>query len=198
MTMVIQALAANPESLCMVTLDHVESGIMLLDGERRVRFWNQWLVRYTGIAADTACGQRLEQLFDEPLPAVVLSAIGDACEHRLSRLLSHQLHAQLLPLHSHTVSGARTPVYHSMMLRPLDDHQGLTLVQLHDTTNAVRRERHLRDKEQALRKVHQTLSEEKKVYRYGTENHQCPGGGDRHSWTYRQHQSQLRAANRRQ
>ncbi len=161
MTMVIQALAANPESLCMVTLDHVESGIMLLDGERRVRFWNQWLVRYTGIAADTACGQRLEQLFDEPLPAVVLSAIGDACEHRLSRLLSHQLHAQLLPLHSHTVSGVRTPVYHSMMLRPLDDREGLTLVQLHDTTNAVRRERHLRDKEQALRKVHQTLSEEK-------------------------------------
>ncbi|WP_298722431.1 bifunctional diguanylate cyclase/phosphodiesterase [uncultured Oceanisphaera sp.] len=147
--------------MSMMTLDYIESGIMLLDSERRVRFWNQWLVRYTGIDADTAGGQRLEQLFDGPLPPVVLSAIGDACEHRLSRLLSHQLHTQLLPLHGRTVSGARTPIHHSMLLRPLDDAEGLTLVQLHDTTNAVRRERHLRDKEQALRKVHQVLTEEK-------------------------------------
>lgn len=161
MSMMNQARVANQQHMSMVTLDYIESGIMLLDGEQRVRFWNRWLVRYTGIDADMACGQRLEQLFDDPLPPVVLSAIFDACKHRLSRLLSHQLHAQLLPLHSRNVSGARTPVYHSMLLRPLDDSEGLTLVQLQDTTNAVRRERHLRDKEQALRKVHQVLTEEK-------------------------------------
>ncbi|MBL1377372.1 sensor domain-containing protein [Zobellella iuensis] len=156
----MNAALGQVNGLSMITLDHIECGVILLDQERRVRFWNHWLEQHSGIAAGEAAGRRLEQLFGE-LPAVLLDAVGDACEHRLSRLLSHQLHPQLLPLRRQASSGAGSPLFHSMLLRPLAESDGLTLVQLHDITNAVRRERHLRDKEQALRKVHQTLSEEK-------------------------------------
>ncbi|WP_142995562.1 sensor domain-containing protein [Zobellella denitrificans] len=149
-----------PDRLALATLDHIESGIIILDGARRVCFWNQWLEQHSGIGAGEALGCRLEQLFGE-LPAVLLDAVRDACEHRLSRLLSHQLHPRLLPLHCRAASGRGGPLFHSMLLRPLAQTEGLTLVQLLDATNAVRRERHLRDKEQALRKVHQHLSEEK-------------------------------------
>ncbi|WP_375054931.1 diguanylate cyclase domain-containing protein [Zobellella sp. DQSA1] len=157
----MDAALSRVNGLSMITLDHIESGVMLLDGERRVRFWNHWLEQHSGIAAQNAVGRHLEQLFSDPLPAVLLDAVRDACEYRLSRLLSHQLHPQLLPLRRQAPSGVGSPLFHSMLLRPLAESEGLTLVQLLDTTNAVRRERHLRDKEQALRKVHQTLSEEK-------------------------------------
>lgn len=142
-------------------LNNIESGVMLLDSERRVQFWNQWLVRYTGVSAVAAQGKRLEVLFSENLPSVLLDAVQDACEKRLSRLLSQQLHPKLFPVYNQLASGEASPIFHSVVLRPLQDEQQFTLVQLHDTTSAVKRERHLREKEHALRKAHQALSEEK-------------------------------------
>lgn len=147
--------------LSQVALEQIENGVILLDTKQRVVFWNQWLVRYTGISPDDACGQRLDQVFDVPLPAVVLDAIKSACEQGLARLLSHQLHRQLLPLYTRQESDDVKPVFHSMVLRPLPKGHGAVLIQLHDITNAVRRERHLRDKEQALRKAHIAQSAEK-------------------------------------
>ena len=147
-------------NVSQVALEQLENGVMLLDSEQKVLFWNQWLVRYSGITAEAACGQRLSQLFNTPLPAVVAGAVKDACEQGLARLLSHHLHRELLPLHSHLVSGEVSPIFHSMVLRPLR-HNGVVLVQLHNITTAVRREKHLRAKEQALRKAHQTQTEEK-------------------------------------
>ncbi|GGB54002.1 hypothetical protein GCM10011502_28950 [Oceanisphaera marina] len=148
--------------LNQMALEQLENGVMLLDAQQRVLFWNQWLVRYTGINPDDAHGQRLEQLFDVPLPVVVSDAIKAACEHGLARLLSHKLHRQLLPLRSQFMSDGQDHVYHSMMLRPLHNGGGVVLVQLYDLTNAVRRERYLREKEQALRKIHFAQSAEKR------------------------------------
>ena len=147
--------------LSLVALEQIENGVMLLDSGQRVLFWNQWLVRYTGISPDVAYGQRLDQLFELPLPAVVSEAIREACEQGLARLLSYQLHRQLLPLRIELASGAILPIFHSMVLRPLNNSNGVVLVQLHDITSAVRRERYLRDKEQALRKAHLAQSAEK-------------------------------------
>lgn len=149
-----------PFDLNQVALDGIDNGIILLDAQQNILFWNQWLERYSGISAQTAIGQRLEQLFVAPLPAVVLDAIKEACEQGLSRLLSHQLHPQLLPLYNSQMPDSKTAIYHSIALRPLR-HNGVVLMQLHNITTAIRRERHLRDKEQALRKAHQAQSEEK-------------------------------------
>ncbi|MFD1006670.1 sensor domain-containing protein [Oceanisphaera ostreae] len=147
-------------NVSQVALEQIENGVMLLDSEQKVLFWNQWLVRYSGVTAEAACGQRLDQLFNTPLPAVVMGAIKDACEQGLARLLSHHLHQELLPLHAHFISGDASPIFHSMVLRPLR-HHGVVLVQLQNITTAVRREKHLRAKEKALRGAHQTQSEEK-------------------------------------
>ncbi|MGO1247602.1 MAG: bifunctional diguanylate cyclase/phosphodiesterase, partial [Oceanisphaera sp.] len=146
--------------LSQVALDEIESGIILVDEQQNILFWNKWLERYSGVSAQLAVGKRLEQLFDEPLPAVLLTAIQDACEQRLSRLLSYQLHPKLLPLFNRNAALNQTAIHHSIALRPLH-HSGVVLVQLHNITTAIRRERHLRDKEQALRKVHLAQSAEK-------------------------------------
>ena len=146
--------------LCTQALEHIENGVVLLDHQQRVLFWNQWLVRYSGVSAEQALGQNIESLFDLPLPQVLLDTITGACELGLSRILSHQLHGQLLPLSSQVTL---SPIFHSMVLRPLHQREGenIVLMQVHDITNAVRRERHLRDKQQALHQAHKAQSEEK-------------------------------------
>lgn len=146
--------------LCSQALEHIENGMVLLDREQKVLFWNQWLVRYSGITAQAAQGQRLDRLFNELLPDVLLDAIQGTCEQGLSRILSYQLHGQMLPLRNQS---SDTPIFHSIVLRPLRQAVGdsVALVQIHDITNAVRRERHLRDQQQALRLAHKAQSEEK-------------------------------------
>ena len=144
--------------LCSLGLEHIENGVALLDSQQKVLFWNQWLVRYSGITPEQAVGKTLESLFAEPLPSVLLESIQGACELGLSRVLSYQLHGQLLPLQSPV---ALTPIFHSLVLRSIRQGEVALLMQVHDITNAVRRERHLREQQQALRQAHKTQSEEK-------------------------------------
>ncbi|ART79257.1 sensor domain-containing protein [Oceanisphaera avium] len=139
-------------------LDHIELGVALFCSEQKVQFWNQWLVRYSGISAEHALGKRLNELFPS-LPSVLLEAVTSGAKQGLSRVLSHQLHGQLLPLRS----AKEQPVFHSVVLRPLAQANGeqALLMQVHDITNAIKRERHLKDKQQALHLAHRTQSEEK-------------------------------------
>lgn len=160
MTITHQPLAPTviTPDLCSHALEYIENGVLLLDRQQKVIFWNQWLVRYSGIAADHALGKSLAQIFSAPLPQILLTSIQDACEQGLSRILSHQLHGQLLPLHNDISS---SPVFHSLVLRAIRQSDGMVLMQVHNISNAVRRERHLRDKERALRKAHKTQLEKK-------------------------------------
>lgn len=136
---------SNPDSLlaevCSNALQHIENGVMLLDSGQKILFWNQWLVRYSGITAEQAVGKCIDDIFAYPLPSVFLEAVTGACQHGLSRILSHKLHAHLLPLQN---PESLSRIFHSIMLQPLPGSVGVVLVQLHDITNAVRRERHLR------------------------------------------------------
>lgn len=143
------------------TLDHIESGIMILDGAGRILFWNRWLEVCSGILAATARERTLPELFAEQVAPVLVAAVEDACHQRMSRLLSYQLHPHLLPLRQVGSGGRESPLYLSALVRPLTASDNLTLIQLHDITNAVRRERHLREKERDLRQTHQALMEEK-------------------------------------
>ncbi|MBO1519500.1 diguanylate cyclase domain-containing protein [Oceanisphaera pacifica] len=147
--------------LSQKALDEIENGIILLDKQQNVLFWNKWLERYSGVSAQLALGKRLELLFDQALPEVLLTAVEEACEQRLSRLLSHQLHPKLLPLLNRHAPVHQTAIHHSITLRSLR-HKEVVLVHINNITTAIHRERHLRDKEQALRKVHQAQSAEKK------------------------------------
>ena len=158
----LQQLALSPiryPDLCAQALEHIEEGILLLDNNQKILFWNQWLVRYSGITADAALGRSLESLFATPLPSVLLEAVTGACEQGLSRLLSHQLHGQLLPLQG---AGSATATCHSIVLRAIHQSNGAVLMQIRDISNVVRRERHLRDKQQALHQAHKAQSEEKR------------------------------------
>jgi len=135
---------------CTNLLHGLDGGILLLDNQCRIVFSNRWFSQHTGLSETQITGCTLSDLFPTPLPPALLDAIDSGCQLRMGRILSHQLHKQLLPLWRQGPDGERTPLYQSILIKPLSQSQ-LTLLQCHDITNAVKREQHLRANEHILR-----------------------------------------------
>ncbi len=135
---------------CTDLLHSLDGGVLLLDAQCRIIFSNRWFCRHTGFPESDMLGQTLNQLFPEQLPLPLQDAIETACHQRLGRILSYQLHKRLLPLQRRTPSGELQPLHQSILIKPLSQSE-LTLVQCLDSTNAVKREQHLRAGERILK-----------------------------------------------
>lgn len=136
-------------------LEALDSGVALLDGEGRVILWNPWMARASRIAAGDAVGRTLTELFQDTVAESLLEAVDSAVGYGMASILSQQLHRRPLPLWRGRGAKAE-PMEQSILVRPLaaaGDPPGPAgcLMQVSDVTTAVRRERHLRDSEAALR-----------------------------------------------
>ncbi len=135
---------------CTELLHSLDGGVLLLDRQCRIIFCNRWIAQHIGLSEKDVVGNTLAQLFPGLLPPALQGAIEDACLNRMGRLLSYQLHKRLLPLKHRNSKGELGPLHQSILLRPLNQSD-LTLVQVQDITNAVKREQHLRASERVLR-----------------------------------------------
>ncbi len=135
---------------CTDLLHSLDGGVLLLDAQCRIIFCNRWFCRHTGFAESAMLGQTLNALFPGQLPLPLQDAIETACQQRMGRILSYQLHKRLLPLQRRTPSGELQPLHQSILIKPLSQSE-LTLVQCLDITNAVKREQHLRASERILK-----------------------------------------------
>lgn len=144
--------AHPPPGIPATLLDHLDVGVAGFDAEGRVTAWNAWLVQTSGVDTADALGMRLDDLFPGQVSMALVEAVLTACTQRLSSVLSHQMHRRPLPLVRQT-GGKAMPVEQSVMVRafrPMDGGAGCVM-QVNDVTVAVRRERHLRESESALR-----------------------------------------------
>ncbi len=138
----------------------LDSGVALLDAAGRVVFWNPWLARASRISAADAAGRSLSELFGDAVSDSLLEAVASAGTYGLASVLSQQLHRRPLPLWRGRGTKGE-PMEQSILVRPLrgaadgPDTGGQgpdgCLLQVNDVTTAVRRERHLRESEGALR-----------------------------------------------
>jgi diguanylate cyclase (GGDEF)-like protein/PAS domain S-box-containing protein len=128
--------------------DALDCGVALFDSAGRIVFWNAWLTRRSGIAATTAHGQTLGELFGPAVSLVLVEAVEQACRLGLASVLSNQLHRKVLPLHRPHDGEA---VEQSAAVRPLRGGRLCCLLQVNDVSAAVRRERHLRQTQAAVR-----------------------------------------------
>ncbi|MFA7428833.1 MAG: diguanylate cyclase [Rhodospirillaceae bacterium] len=133
----------------------LDSGVALLDPAGRITVWNPWLARASRIAEPDAIGRTLTDLFADGVAEALLEAVQSATAYGLASVLSQQLHRRPLPLWR-----GRGPkgeaMEQSILVRPLRGAAHSSgpdgcLIQINDVTTAVRRERHLRDSESALR-----------------------------------------------
>lgn len=129
-------------------IDALDCGVVLFNGDGRIVFWNAWMVRRTGVDRDTAYGKTLVHLFGEAVSPVLVEAIVQACAYGLASVLSNQLHRQVLPL---SLPEVGTPLEQSAAVHPLRGDGAGCVLQINDVSAAVRRERHLRQTQAAVR-----------------------------------------------
>ena len=126
--------------------DMMDMGVALLDDDRRVVAWNAWLASAASIAAEAALGRRLDELFPAAVANQLAIAVAASLASGTSRLLSQSLHSGLLPLK--TRSGQ--DMIHDVTVRAVDSGHGrYCLIQVSDVSVAVKRERVLRDRQNA-------------------------------------------------
>ncbi|MEZ5824127.1 MAG: HAMP domain-containing sensor histidine kinase [Geminicoccaceae bacterium] len=137
-------------SFCLLKtiVDGSNSGIMIVDKERRVRYANNWLIE--------RWHPRGSDIIDRPVSDVVRTArrsrlfhaIDGALENQHSSYLTHYLNRGLLPLTAPGSADDADYVSQNVAIRPLAVHGGarLCLLEIQDVSAEVERERKLRRK----------------------------------------------------
>jgi PAS domain S-box-containing protein len=139
-------LDTTQKDLAWTLFDAVDLGVAVLDGDRRVVAWNAWLASASSISRAAAIGARFEELFPEGSVNHVSLAVTASLESGTSRLLSQSLHPTLLPLK--TRSGQ--DMIHDATVRAVDHPPNrYCLIQIFDVSVAVKRERLLRERQNA-------------------------------------------------
>ena len=141
-------------SLLESVLGAVNLGAVVLDGERRVVLWNLWMEHHSGLAADLVLGQDFLELFPELRRKRVDSAILQALRDNFPSLLSQTLNKAPFPLYSTEAAAARSErMQQAVAVTPIDiaGAPRHCLIQIHDVSSAVGREKLLRDQTLVLR-----------------------------------------------
>jgi PAS domain S-box-containing protein len=137
---------ASQKDLAWTLFDAVDLGVAVLDDDRRVVAWNTWLTSASSISRETAIGACFEDVFPAGSINHVSLAVTASLESGTSRLLSQSLHPKLLPLK--TRSGQE--MIHDATVRAVDHPPNrYCLIQIFDVSVAVKRERLLRERQNA-------------------------------------------------
>jgi PAS domain S-box-containing protein len=127
-------------------LDLLDTGIIIVDDEYRVRNWNAWMERATGEMRAALAGRSIWEVFADLADSRLRGAVDDALQAGASSILTHSLHAGLLPLR---FPDGR-PLLHNLIIRPLPSQDiRQCLIQVSDVTMTVIRERVLRERRDA-------------------------------------------------
>src|SRR5215212_7790623 len=82
--------------------DVIDAGLIVLDSERRVRAWNEWMTAGSSIPADEARGRRIEEIFPQVSSSRLRTAVTEALDYGVSSVVSSSLNRAMLPLRTRT------------------------------------------------------------------------------------------------
>ena len=134
----------GPSDLANV-FDVIDTGLIVIDDQRRVQGWNAWMGSASGIAREDAVGRTLGQLFLDGQTGRLQAAVDQALKAGASSILTHALHAGVLPLKTRV----GRQLLHNVVVSPLPGDPGRCLIQISDVTVAVERDRVLRERQNA-------------------------------------------------
>ena len=127
-------------------LDAIVAGLIVVGPDGLVVYWNSWIALASGIAAERACGRALREIFPEHDVQLLERAAATAIEAGASTLLTHALHPRMLPLRTR----GGDVLMHDVMVSAVGEHpRRRCLVQIADVTISARRERFLRERQNA-------------------------------------------------
>jgi PAS domain S-box-containing protein len=125
--------------------DALDVGIILLDRQGRIVFWNDWMARVARSPASAVVGKNLLEVFSGLSSSRLPIAIEESFQFGSSSILTHSLNS-LLPLRD----DAGGDILHNIIVRPVwSGRAEQCLLQINDVTISVTRERVLRERQNA-------------------------------------------------
>jgi PAS domain S-box-containing protein len=139
-------MSENDEDFARALLDAINGGLIVLDASGRILQWNTWMQTASGYSESDVSGKCLTEIFPESNLQRVQYATFAALKSNASTIISHALSRSILPLR--TRSGQ--PLLHDVTVAPLGGAPNTKcLILLTDVTMATRRERYLRQRQNA-------------------------------------------------
>lgn len=137
----------------------VNFGIVIVNERQKIVFWNEWMARVSGLSSADASGRTLDQIFTGVVDQRIPYAINEAVNFGMSSILSHTLHPTPLPLYPEG-NKSLNRIKQSVEVIPFTyGDQRQCLISIHDVTDTVRRENHLRQQTLQYQVDLQKLSE---------------------------------------
>lgn len=128
-----------------LALNALDVGVIVLDAEKTVVGWNDWIAHASGILRQSVLGASILSIFPDLLQTRLPAAIDDALQFGSSSILTHTLN-RLLPLHG--IDGSS--MLHNIVVRQIQSESLVfCLLQVSDVTVSVTRERVLRERQNA-------------------------------------------------
>lgn len=125
-------------------IDNLRIGVVLLDSAGRVLSWNSWMSRHSGIETSDAAGRRIDEIFPDMANSRLSDVIEQALRFKLSSMMAPGLNPGL-PLYQRPEDRQQDRRMQQLIyVTPLRQITCACLLQIHDMTATVRRERRLR------------------------------------------------------
>ena len=107
--------------LYLETIERLACGIVVVNADRRIAVWNDWMYRTSGVRPIDAIGYRLEDVVQGPLPERVNAAVHKALRKERGTVLSWAVEARPL-----LVDPSSPP--HSVEIHALPENQALIVI----------------------------------------------------------------------
>lgn len=126
-------------------LDDLQIGVILLDQQGVIQHWNTWMTRTSGLASSEVAAMTMAEAFPATRGSRLLDAIEQALRFKLSSMLAPALNAGILPLYQKAADRKLDRRMQQLVyVTPTRRAPYACLIQIHDMTAMVRRERRLR------------------------------------------------------
>jgi len=132
-------------------LDHMQLGLLVLDGQSQVVFANQWFLRHARLSPEQILNKSLVEVFPQLARSQFTLFLDHALGSGFPALLSQTLHPAPFPLYQPSSQRSQDKMLRqSIRIIPMgyqvasESDQRYTLIQISDVTNSVMRERLLK------------------------------------------------------
>lgn len=136
-------------------LDCINIGLIVVDADENILLWNAWLEKHSGISAEKAINQKIEDAFAEAPSPAFMSALRNNITYGLPCVLSNALHRSPLALFNFDDNfNQQIAIHQSITITSLVTNDGsrCCLIQISDSSTSIRREKMLRSHSEVLKK----------------------------------------------
>ena len=133
-----------------IVFDNTNCGLIVIDNKGIIVDVNYWFVKYSDRRKRELVNQTIFDCFDLGNELTIKRVIEQATNYGMSSILSSALHPRLFPLYTHANKKDKS-MEHTCYVKPLSaEDTRFALIQIHDVTDSVTRERLLKNRTKDL------------------------------------------------